>query len=222
MENLLEQIEEECNNYTPSILVIDDDPINLKLMKIMIQKLDYSVMTSNRGADAIEIAKATHPDLILMDIMMPEMNGIETTKKIKATNELKNIPIIFLTAIQKKEKLVEGLESGGVDYITKPFKKMELKAKIEIHIKIQLILKKQNEVVKKLKEALAKVDHLSGLLPICTGCKKIRNKDEKWIDIDAYFSANSDIVFTHTICPSCLEEDYPEFNGNSKKNNRQV
>lgn len=106
-----------------SILIVDDNPQNLQLMGSMIYDKSYNVSISSSGENALESISQQSPDLILLDIQMPEMDGFEVCKLLKSNPKTKEIPIIFLTAVTDSEKILHSFELGGVDYITKPFNK---------------------------------------------------------------------------------------------------
>ncbi len=121
----------------PKILVVDDSTTLLSLIKGVLTVNKYEVITAESGAAAIETAYNDFPDLILLDIMMPGMDGFETCKILKSNEITANIPVIFLTAKTSKQDIVEGLECGGVDYITKPFDNKELLARIYTHLELK-------------------------------------------------------------------------------------
>ncbi|QTA82790.1 Two component system response regulator, PPM-type phosphatase domain-containing protein [Desulfonema limicola] len=118
------------------ILVIDDEPVNLQLMGYMLKPM-YQTAFSTRGSKAVELTKKIQPDLILLDVMMPEMDGFEVCRNLKASPETSNIPVIFLTAKIEKEDIIRGFSLGAVDYITKPFRKEELMARVKTHIRLR-------------------------------------------------------------------------------------
>jgi diguanylate cyclase (GGDEF)-like protein len=120
-----------------TILVVDDTPANLSLMSSLLRDT-YRVKVANSGERALEIAQSdTPPDLILLDIMMPGMDGYEVCRRLKAQESTKNIPIIFITAMADVENESQGLVLGAVDYISKPFNKTVVKARIRIHMQLQ-------------------------------------------------------------------------------------
>lgn len=139
------------NNCT--ILIVDDLPNNIKVATQFLQKLEVKIIYATSGKQAIQRALNTQPDLILMDVMMPEMDGFETVKELKNNPLLSSIPIIFLTAKSEIEDLKKGFEIGGVDYITKPFNGEELIARVSTHLELSLYRKDlENEVDKRTKE----------------------------------------------------------------------
>lgn len=124
-------------NADSLVLIVDDNPQNLQALGNMLKKNGYKVAVAENGADALDFAPKKHPDLILLDIMMPEMDGFEVCKRLKEDAETEKIPIIFLTARAETENVVKGFELGGVDYVTKPFNSAELVARINTQIKLK-------------------------------------------------------------------------------------
>ncbi|MDD6002404.1 MAG: PAS domain S-box protein [Bacteroidales bacterium] len=123
-----------------TILAVDDNPVNIKMLYEMLNG-DYNFISTLDGTDAITKASEHHPDLILLDIMMPGKDGFEVCRELKANEHTANIPVIFLTARSDKESMIEGLKAGAVDYISKPFRREELECRIKNHIDL---VKSQN------------------------------------------------------------------------------
>lgn len=137
----------------PLILVVDDQPININLLERKLQRESMDVMTASNGKECLEaIAKVT-PDLILLDVMMPEMDGIETCERLKKNPETNSIPIIFITARSSKEGKLEGLNVGAVDYITKPIDLDETLARVKTQLRLQEIHRENLELQKRLGES---------------------------------------------------------------------
>ncbi|MBF0224860.1 MAG: response regulator [Desulfobacterales bacterium] len=124
------------NKKTPNILIVDDTPANLTVLGDMLKYEGFQVRPVPNGKLALRAAEKEPPDLILLDIMMPDMDGYEVCLKLKENNNLKDIPIIFISALNDTKDIVKALTSGGVDYITKPFKFEEVKARVRTHLKI--------------------------------------------------------------------------------------
>jgi len=146
------------NNET-KVLVVDDLDINLKLLSEILKKNNISVTTTNSGEEAIHLAHEINPDLILLDIAMPEKDGFDVCTELKNSSATNNIPIIFLTARNQTEDIVKGLEMGAVDYLTKPYKSQELISRINTHIdlkKAKDIINNQNEELKQYNLQLTK------------------------------------------------------------------
>jgi len=130
------------------ITVVDDEGANLKLMDELLRQKGYLVRCFPRGRMALAAAEQDPPDLMLLDVNMPEMNGYEVCEQLKSNESLAAIPVIFLSALRELEDKVQGFRSGGVDYISKPFQFEEVYARVETHLKIHMLqreLKLQNE-----------------------------------------------------------------------------
>jgi len=121
----------------PLILIVDDTPKNLQLLSNILHDKGYNICISTSGGRALETVNTEAPDLILLDIQMPVMDGFETFKALKLNPKAKDIPVIFLTAVVEPEKILQGFELGAVDYITKPFSIPELTARVATHIEIK-------------------------------------------------------------------------------------
>ena len=122
------------NNNKPTILVVDDNPSNINILLNLLK--EYDTIPCTNGKTAIDIAKADDIDLILLDIVMPEVNGFEVCKVLKANPITKNIPIIFISGKSNVDDITKGFEIGGVDYITKPFNPLELQCRVSTHVKL--------------------------------------------------------------------------------------
>ena len=134
---------------TPLILIVDDNPKNLQILGNYLQEEGYLVEFALNGASALDWIKQSEFDLILLDIMMPEMDGFEVCKIIKSNPVYQKIPVIFLTAKIDTESIVTGFDLGAVDYIIKPFNQKELIARVKTQIEIK---RGRDEIVRNLKE----------------------------------------------------------------------
>lgn len=103
------------------ILICDDDPVILRLLQVNLELEGYDVLLAHHGEDAIEVATAEHPDLVILDIMMPKLDGYQTCERLKANDETKEIPVVFLSAKAQQTDIERGKEFGVADYLTKPF-----------------------------------------------------------------------------------------------------
>lgn len=131
------------------ILIVDDNPSNLKLLEEMLRDHGYDVRSFPRGRLALAAAEQQPPDLMLLDINMPEMNGYEVCERAKATAALCEIPVIFLSALNALEDKVKGFRSGGVDYISKPFQFEEVQARVETHVKLRRAQQAEHDLLEK-------------------------------------------------------------------------
>ncbi|MCK9203817.1 MAG: hybrid sensor histidine kinase/response regulator [Bacteroidales bacterium] len=136
----------------PKILAVDDNPKNLRVLAALLASNQYMVDYAFRGMDAIKFASEQEYDLILMDVMMPEMDGYEACTKIKQADLNKEAPVIFLTAKNDLESLKRGFASGGIDYVTKPFNGEELMTRVNTHIELKQLRDRQKEINRWLEE----------------------------------------------------------------------
>ncbi len=200
------------------ILVVDDVRENLRLLVRLLAERGYKVRPVSNGRMAITAAQIAPPDLILLDILMPELDGYQVCQQLKADEATRHIPIIFISALHEQMDIVRAFTVGGVDYITKPFQTEETLARVHTHLtigKLQKELAQKNRELEaqnaRLQEALANIKTLSGLLPICANCKKIRDDDGYWHTVETYIRVHSDAILSHGICPDCMVELYPDY-----------
>lgn len=152
------------------ILIVDDNTDNLQLAASFLVSNNYDVAVAGNSPEALEVLKEIKPDLILLDVMMPEINGFQLCTLIKGSNDTKNIPVIFLTAMKEAQDIVRGFEVGGVDFVSKPFNKSELLARVQTHIELKKsrdLVDKQNKTLVEKNKQLEKLDNeKNGLLAI--------------------------------------------------------
>jgi len=147
---------------TPLVLIVDDVAKNLQVLGTILSKQNFKVAAANNGEQALKIAGNTLPDLILLDIMMPGINGFEVCSRLKKDPKTAGIPVIFLTAKIEPEDIIKGFETGAVDYVTKPFNSIELLARTKTHLELKIsrdLLKIKNEQLREL----AITDSMTGL-----------------------------------------------------------
>lgn len=151
-------------NIKFEILIVDDIPENLQLLANILSEYNIEVSFATSGMQGLEVAKFQPPDLILLDISMPEMDGYEVCKTLKANDLLKDIPVIFLTALKDPESVVKGFEYGAVDYITKPFNPAELMSRVFTHLELSFSRKKIKEQNLRLLELNASKDKFFSII----------------------------------------------------------
>ncbi|MET0263592.1 MAG: response regulator [Rariglobus sp.] len=137
----------------PKILVVDDQPINVQLLKRKLEKEGIEILTAYNGQEALDVVAHTKPDLILLDVMMPDMDGIEVCQRLQADEASRHIPIIFVTARTSKEGKIEGLGVGAVDYITKPIDLDETLARVQTQLRFVQINREMLDLQRRLVEA---------------------------------------------------------------------
>jgi phosphoserine phosphatase RsbU/P len=188
------------------VLVADDDKVTRHLLESTLKSWDYEVSTATNGAEALTILEEEpRPEMALLDWQMPEHDGPEICRILRAQPQTLPVYVILLTSVGGSHNIIQGLQSGADDYVTKPFDRDELRARLEVGrriVELQLNLARR---VTQLESALARVKQLQGLLPICSYCKKIRNDRNYWQQVDSFIKDHSEAQFTHGICPDCFE-----------------
>ena len=206
------------------ILVVDDEFINIHLMSAALRD-EYDIFTALNGYSAISLLKEHKPDLVLLDVMMPDLSGFDVCSIIKSDPAFADIPVIFLTALDTDDEELHGLELGGIDYLTKPVNFALLKQRVRNHLTLkernELVSEQRDQLLRKneeLEAALAQVKQLEGIIPICMHCKKIRDDQNSWNQLEQYISTHSEARFSHGICPQCLEEQIEILNNMKQVN----
>ncbi|MBU0971283.1 MAG: response regulator [Proteobacteria bacterium] len=198
------------HNPKGNILVIDDNKENLRILAEILGSEGYTVRPALSGQIALTAAIKQIPDLILLDIIMPDMDGYQVCEALKADKYIKEIPVIFISALGEVTDTVKGFSAGGVDYIRKPFHREELLARVETHISLSRLKKDLKTRNEKLQLALDEIKTLRGIIPICAHCKKIRDDKGYWEQIETYLHEHSHAKFSHGICPDCIKTHYPD------------
>ncbi|MBN2030279.1 response regulator [bacterium] len=235
----------KIENKDIEILVAEDSHTQAEYLKRILEKYKYKVTVTHNGEEALASIKKQKPDILISDVMMPELNGYELCQKIKENDNLSDIPVILLTTLSEPQDIIKGLECGADHFITKPFNEDFLLSHIqyilinkvlrknsmadiglEIYFagqkhfltsnRIQIldllfstyeaVVHKNNELEKtnsELKKSLDTIKTLKGLIPICANCKKIRNDEGYWQQLEVYIKAHSQAEFTHGLCPEC-------------------
>ena len=137
----------------PKLLVVDDQPINVQLLKRKLEREGIHVLEAYSGIEAIDVTLREKPDLIILDVMMPDMDGIEVCQRLQANEDTRTIPVIFITARTSKEGKLEGLGAGAVDYITKPIDLDETLARVQTHLRFVSINRELADLQSRLAES---------------------------------------------------------------------
>ena len=200
-----EASEATANARAPRILVVDDEPINRLVCANFLALRDFEIREAVDGQDALRQVEAWRPDLILLDVMMPKLSGYQVCRYLRAEYTRQELPIIFLTARNQIEDMAAGYEVGANEYLTKPVSKRALLARVDTHLEL---LRASRELETMVEERTRQIRILRGLLPICASCKKIRDDDGYWNEIELFISQHSEAEFSHSICPSCYDDYY--------------
>jgi DNA-binding response OmpR family regulator len=207
------------------ILVTDDDPDVLLLTSSVLTRAGYEVLEARAGKECLEMTHTHHPDLVLLDVMLPDMKGSTVCRHIKADPELQGTFIILVSGVQvSSEYQAKGLNIGADGYVVKPISNKELVARVQAMERIKKAEdalrekeKQQEKLIAKLQEALAEIKTLKGFIPICASCKKIRDDEGYWNQLEAYISKHTDAVFSHGICPDCAEKFRSEIRNHGRQ-----
>lgn len=193
------------------ILIAEDDMTSRTVLAEVLRKRGHEVVATANGREAWEAMRAPGaPEMAVLDWMMPEMDGLEVVKKIR---ELKtNYPpyLLLLTARGDKNDLVAGLEAGANDYVTKPFHPGELSARVEVGARMMELQAALGARIRDLGKALEEIKTLRGIVPICAGCRKVRDDKGYWEQVEVYVEKRTDAQFSHGLCPECLGRLYPD------------
>lgn len=202
---------------TNKILIVDDVKKNVQLLGSLLGREGYAVSYALTGAKALEMCSDEGFDLILLDIMMPEMDGFEVCTRLKQDPAARDVPIIFMTARSEHGDIVAGFHKGAADYLTKPFNTTELVARVKLHLSLrearQQAVRARSELAQREERlavltqenirALAEIDLLRSMLALCPWCGKVRDDAEWRQRVEGYYHEHTDLDFTHTSCPDC-------------------
>ena len=193
-----------------SVLIAEDDPTSRRLLQLTLEKWGFEVAVYCDGHEAWQaLQRDDAPHLAVLDWMMPGMDGLEVCRRLRTLPPKRACYAILLTAKatakDQKQDLAEGLSSEAEDYMIKPFDPSELKARLQVGIRLLSLQGALAGRVSELEVALAQVKLLEGLLPISSCCKNIRDDNNYWQQIESYVSAHSEAQFSHSICPPCYE-----------------
>ena len=196
------------------VLVTDDDSSMLLLETMLLEEEGYEVFQAGSGKECLCAALKHRPDIVLLDVMLPDTTGLEVCRKIKENEALRDTFVILVSGILvSSEFQADGLETGADGYIIKPIDNAEFLARVRSVVRIKrtedALRQKEREqaaLISKLHNALAEIKTLKGFLPICVSCKKIRDDQGYWNQLEAYISAHSDAILTHGVCPQCAED----------------
>jgi CheY-like chemotaxis protein len=188
------------------ILIAEDDPVSRRTLEATLQKWGHAVRVTADGSAAWEILCAQgSPPFAILDWMMPGFDGLTLCRRLRETPERAGTYVILLTARGDKKDIVAGLESGADDYLTKPFDRDELRARVNVGLRVLALQQNLADRVRQLEQAMGRVRQLQGLLPICCYCKRIRDDGNYWQQVEQYIATHSGAQFSHGICPTCFE-----------------
>jgi len=189
------------------LLIAEDDRVSRRLLERTLRRWGYEVTVAVDGLEAWQhLGTPGLVQLAIVDWMMPGLDGTELCRRVRGMETPVPTYLILLTARSTREDIVTGLEAGADDYIVKPFDESELKARVQVGVRVAQLQLSLADRVRDLEDALSRVKQLQGLLPICSYCKKIRDDGNYWQQVEEYVTDRTDARFTHGICPSCYEK----------------
>ncbi|MCX5819363.1 MAG: response regulator transcription factor [Deltaproteobacteria bacterium] len=196
------------------ILIAEDDFTSRTVLTAVLKKQGHEVMAMVNGTEAWQaLQQPDSPKLAILDWMMPEIDGPEVIRRVRALQTDRPPYIIMLTTKGDKADIIAGLEAGANDYLAKPFDPGELRARIEVGRRLVEMQDALAAKVEELRQAFDQIKTLRGIVPICANCKKIRDDQGYWNQVEVYVRDHTEAEFSHGICPECMKELYPEFVG---------
>ncbi len=206
--------------YDALIFIVDDDVVSIDMMQAVLAKKGFKSIVSFADArEGLEAAFREKPDLIILDIVMPDMDGFSFCEQLKGRRETADIPVIMVTggALEREETIERTFEAGSFDFITKPVNATELHTRCrsaltlkKAHDRLKEEVETRRQAEQELRAAFERIKKLSGLLPICASCKKIRDDQGYWQNLERYIHEHSDAQFSHSLCPECAQRLYPD------------
>ena len=193
------------------VLIAEDDLVSRRLLEATLAKWGYEVVVTVDGHEAWQVLQQQGaPPLAILDWMMPGVDGLEVCRKVRSASDSQLPYIILLTARDGKPRMVEGLDAGADDYVTKPFDPEELHARIRVGERVLGLQSALADRAHQLEGASSRIKILQGLLPICASCKKIRDDEGCWNELEVYVLEHSEAEFSHSFCPPCVKRLYPD------------
>ncbi len=189
------------------ILIAEDNITSRSLLQAVLKKQGHDVLSTENGQEAWEaLQRPDAPRMAILDWMMPDLDGLEVVRRTRRLQTDQPPYIIMLTTKGEKADIIAGLEAGANDYLSKPFDANELRARIDVGIRMVELQGALADQVNELQTALKEVRTLRGIIPICATCKKIRDDQGFWQRVEEYVGAHTEALFSHGICPECLVE----------------
>lgn len=189
------------------ILIAEDEPVSRRLLEATLTGWGFEVQATCDGRAALQALEVEKPpQLALLDWMLPEVDGLEICRQLRSTPKGSAVYIILLTARTDSKDVIAGLEGGADDYITKPFDREELRARLRAASRIVDLQASLAKRVAELEASLARIRQLDKLVPICAWCKKIRDDQNYWQEVESYIASHSETQFTHGVCPACSKK----------------
>ncbi len=189
------------------VLIAEDEPSSRFLLERSLAQWGFTPIVCSDGLEALARLRADNaPRIAVLDWVMPGMDGVDVCRRLRETNPARQPYLILLSARSTRADIVAGLRAGANDYIIKPVDREELEARLQGAARFVTLQQRLAERVDELEDALKRVRQLQGLLPICAYCKRIRDDQNYWNQVETYIAEHTDVQFSHGICPTCFEE----------------
>ena len=187
------------------ILIADDESVTRHLVESKVRSWGHDVIVCENGQAALDrIERDDRPSMAILDWLMPDVTGPDICRTLRRGPTTSTpVYLILLTSNARREDVVAGLEAGADDYVVKPFHPEDLRARVQVGARIVGLQQALAQRVRALEGALARVQQLQGLLPICAYCKKVRDDQNYWRQVEHYLTSHSNLRFSHGICPDC-------------------
>ncbi|HWP44644.1 MAG TPA: response regulator [Blastocatellia bacterium] len=179
-----------------NILIAEDDPVSRRILEKVLQNWGHTTASCVNGKAGWELFEKGDYGLIISDWMMPEMDGLEFCRRVREANRPEYCYFILLTAKSGRESYMEGMDAGADDYLTKPLNSEELKVRLR--------------VAERILSLHLQIKTLRGILPICAWCKKVRDDDTLWHNVEDYIASHTKTDLSHSICPDCMAKHFGE------------
>ncbi len=188
------------------ILIADDDAVSRRLLETHLRKWGHETIAVGDGTAAwaaLQMDEA--PELAIVDWMMPGMDGVEICRRARARLSVSVLYVILLTARDGRDDLVRALDAGADDYVIKPFDPAELRARLGVGVRMVALQLELAGRIRDLEKALAHVDELHGILPVCSYCRSVRSDADSWHKLEDYVTTHTAARFSHGVCPQCVD-----------------
>lgn len=188
------------------ILIAEDNEVSSRILRLTLTAVGHEVISTQNGAEAWKIlSQDDSPNLAILDWMMPDLDGLEVCRLVRQQSTVTPVYIILLTAKAKKADVVQGLNAGANDYILKPFDRDELRSRVKVGETVVNLQQNLAARVIELETALAQVNLLKGIIPICSYCRNIQDDQNYWQQLETFMTKYSEAKFSHGVCPACYD-----------------
>jgi len=195
-----------------NVLIAEDDAPSRLMLQSLLTRWGYSVTPAQDGDEAWRIlSEPEHPHLVILDWMMPGIEGPEIVQRLRKREPEQPYYAIIITSRSNNGSVARALDSGADDFVGKPFDNDELRARLAVGYRMNSLQKSLAGHISELQQTLDRVKQLEGIIPICAYCKKIRDDQDGWNQLEQYITDHSEARFSHGICPHCAEEQMEIF-----------